>query len=191
MAKVKIGVFGAGRGCTMMNQLYGHPDAELVAVCDKYVPSLENVRKTAEEKGANVTLYERFEDFIQHDMDGVVLANYANEHAIYAVKCLEAGKHVMSEVLPCENMAQAVELIETVERTGLVYAYAENYCYMDRTFEMWRRYRNGDIGEATYGEGEYIAAASGPRSPTASGITGETVCIPSSTTPIPSVLLWP
>ena len=156
MAKVKIGVFGAGRGCTMMNQLYGHPDAELVAVCDKYVPSLEKVRETAKEKGANVTLYERFEDFIQHDMDGVVLANYANEHAIYAIKCLEAGKHVMSEVLPCENMAQAVELIEAVERTGLVYAYAENYCYMDRTFEMWRRYRNGDIGEATYGEGEYI-----------------------------------
>jgi len=57
--KVKIGVFGAGRGCTMMNQLYGHPDAELVAVCDKFVPSLEKVRKTAEEKGANVTLYER------------------------------------------------------------------------------------------------------------------------------------
>lgn len=36
----------------------------------------------------------------------------------------------MSEVLPCETMAQAVELVETVERTGLVYCYAENYCYM-------------------------------------------------------------
>ncbi|MBQ4321437.1 MAG: Gfo/Idh/MocA family oxidoreductase [Oscillospiraceae bacterium] len=156
MAKVKIGVFGAGRGTTMMNQLYEHPDAELVAVCDKYVPALEEVRKTAEEKGAKVTLYERFEDFIRHDMDAVVLANYATEHAIYAVKCLNAGKHVMSEVLPCENIAQGVELIEAVERTGLVYTYAENYCYMDRTFEMWRRYKNGDIGEATYGEGEYI-----------------------------------
>ena len=27
---------------------------------------------------------------------------------------------------------------------------------MDRTFEMWRRYENGDIGEVTYAEGEYV-----------------------------------
>ncbi|MGI6316591.1 MAG: Gfo/Idh/MocA family protein [Christensenellales bacterium] len=156
MEKLKIGVFGAYRGQTMMNQLYGHPDAELVAVCDKYIPALKEVEKKAKEHGATVALYERFEDFIGHDMDAVVLANYATEHAVYAIKCLNTGKHVMSEVLPCETMAQAVELIEAVERTGLVYTYAENYCYMDRTFEMWRRYRNGDIGTALYGEGEYI-----------------------------------
>ncbi len=156
MAKLKIGVFGAARGTVMMTVLYGHPDAELVAVCDKYVPALEKVRETAAEKGLTVACYERFEEFIRHDMDAVVLANYANEHAIFAIRCLEAGKHVMSEVLPCETMAQAVQLIETVERTGLVYTYAENYCYMQRTFEMWRRYQQGDIGEATYGEGEYV-----------------------------------
>ena len=156
MAKLKIGVFGAHRGTTMMNQLYGHPDGELVAVCDKFVPALKEVEKAAAEHGVKVALYERFDDFIKHDMDAVVLANYATEHAVFAVKCLEAGKHVMSEVLPCETMAQAVELIEAVERTGLVYAYAENYCYMDRTFEMWRRYQAGEIGSALYGEGEYI-----------------------------------
>ena len=156
MARLKIGVFGADRGQTMMDQLYGHPDGELVAVCDKYVPALEKTRKTAEEHGVKVALYERFDDFIKHDMDAVVLANYATEHAVFAVKCLEAGKHVMSEVLPCETMAQAVELIEAVERTGLVYTYAENYCYMDRTFEMWRRYRAGEIGKVLYGEGEYV-----------------------------------
>ena len=50
-------------------------------------------------------------------MDAVVLANYATEHATYAIRCLNAGKHVLSEVLPSETMAQAVELIETVEKT--------------------------------------------------------------------------
>ncbi len=35
MAKLKIGVFGAARGRTMINGLLDHPDAELVAVCDK------------------------------------------------------------------------------------------------------------------------------------------------------------
>lgn len=156
MKKLKIGVFGGYRGKTMIRVLLHHPDAELVAVCDKYEPLLEDVKKEAEEAGCPVACYPDFESFIQHDMDAVVLANYANEHAIYAIRCLRAGKHVLSEVLPCETMAQAVELIETVEETGLVYAYAENYCYMHHTFEMWRRYKAGEIGEIAYGEGEYI-----------------------------------
>ena len=156
MAKLKIGVFGAGRGMTMIGVLLKHPDAELVAICDKHRPTLEKAGKAAEEAGISLALYENFEDFFLHDMDAVVLANYANEHSIYAVRLLDSGRHVMSEVLPCETMAQAVELVEAVERSGKVYAYAENYCYMDHTFEMWRRYERGDVGEVQYGEGEYI-----------------------------------
>jgi len=63
---------------------------------------------------------------------------------------------VLSEVLPTETMAQAVALCEAVERSGKVYAYAENYCYMQHAFEMWRRYKAGEIGEAVYMEGEYV-----------------------------------
>jgi predicted dehydrogenase len=157
MEKLKIGVFGGSRGTTMMDILLRHPEAELAAICDKYVPFLEGAKKNAEETGQSVSVYENFDDFLKHPgLDAVILANYATEHAVFAVKALEAGKHVMSEVLACETMAQAVQLIEAVERTGKVYTYAENYCYMDRTFEMWRRYERGDIGEVTYGEGEYV-----------------------------------
>ncbi len=161
MNKVKVGVFGGYRGYTMIDQLLKNPDAELVAVCDKYQPILDKVAKTAEEKGITVALYNNFEDFITHDMDAVVLANYANEHATFAVRCLEAGKHVMSECLPAETPAQAVALIEAVERTGKIYTYAENYCYMKAPLEMWKRYRAGDIGEVMYCEGEYVHDCSG------------------------------
>lgn len=85
-----------------------------------------------------------------------MLANYAHEHAPFAVRALNAGKHVISEVLPAHTLAQAVELAETVERTGLVYAYAENYCYFRTTTEMRRLYRAGELGEFEYGEGEYV-----------------------------------
>ncbi len=156
MKKLKIGVFGAYRGMTMINVLADHPDAELTAVCDKYRPALDNVKKLAQEHQLDVALYESFDEFFNHDMDAVVLANYANEHAPYAVRLLKSGRHVMSEVLPCETMAQAVALVEAVEESGKIYAYAENYCYMNSTFEMWRRYQNGDIGEVQYAEGEYI-----------------------------------
>lgn len=154
--KVRIGVFGAYRGMTMIRVLANHPDATLVAVCDKYQPALEKVRRLAEEAGLDVELYTDFDSFEKHDMDAVVLANYANEHAIYAVRLLRGGRHVLSEVLPCETMSQAVDLIEAVEDSGKVYAYAENYCYMSHSFEMWRRYEKGEIGDVMYAEGEYI-----------------------------------
>ncbi|MBE6564376.1 MAG: Gfo/Idh/MocA family oxidoreductase [Ruminococcaceae bacterium] len=154
--KVKIGVFGGYRGRTMINILQFHPDAELVAVCDRYQPILDAVGKKAEEMGQKVALYTDFDEFFQHDMDAVVLANYATEHGTYAVKFLDSGRHVLSEVLPTETMAQAVALCEAVERSGKVYAYAENYCYMQHAFEMWRRYKAGEIGEAVYLEGEYV-----------------------------------
>jgi len=154
--KLRIGVFGGARGETMMNVLRNHPDAELVAVCDKYEPLLDKAKQKSKEVGIEITVFNNFDDFIEYPMDAVVLANYANEHAIFAIRCLKKGLHVLSEVLPCETMAQAVELIETVEETGLVYAYAENYCYMQHAFEMWQRYKKGDIGEVQYGEGEYI-----------------------------------
>ncbi len=161
MRKLKIGVFGGYRGKVMIEALLKHPDAELAAVCDKYVPILEEVKKTAAEFGTEVACFESFDEFIKYDLDAVVLANYATEHATFAIKCLNAGKHVMSEVLPSETLAQAIELIETVERTGLVYTYAENYCYMDNTFEMWRRYKEGHIGEVTTANCEYIHDCAG------------------------------
>jgi predicted dehydrogenase len=140
----------------MIDILISHPETELVAVCDKYKPRLDSVQKLADDRQVKVALYENFDDFFNHDMDAVVLATYANVHAPFAVRLLQSGRHIMSEVLPCETMAQAVELIEAVETSGKVYAYAENYCYMTAPFEMRRRYERGDIGEVQYAEGEYI-----------------------------------
>ena len=153
MKKIKIGVLGAYRGTSVIRYCTVADNAELVAICDKHKPALDKQRELC---GDKIAYYPDFEDFIKHDMDAVVLANYANEHAPFAIKALQAGKHVFSEVLPCQNLKEAVELIEAVEESGLVYAYAENYCYMPAPAEMRRLYREGKIGEFEYGECEYI-----------------------------------
>jgi len=154
MKKIKIGVVGGYRGTSMINYCKNADNAELVAICDKVPEVLEAQRQKCE--GLDITFYDNFDDFLQHDMDAVVLANYANEHAPFAIKALKQGKHVFSEVLPVQNMREAVELIETVEQTGLVYAYGENYCYMPAPYEMKRLYRQNKIGEFEYGECEYV-----------------------------------
>lgn len=154
MKKVKIGVFGAYRGTSMINYCKRADNAEVVAICDKSPDALEMQKKNAE--GFNITFYDNFEDFIKHDMDAVVLANYANEHAPFAIRSMKEGKHVFSEVLPVQTMKEAVELVEAVEETEKIYAFAENYCYMPAMYEMKKLYRQGKIGEFEYGECEYI-----------------------------------
>lgn len=149
--KIKVGVLGAFRGETMIKFCKNTGECQLVAVCDKREDLLIEFKRNK-----NVTCYTDFDKFIKHDMDAVILANYANEHVPFAIKSLKAGKHVLSEVLAVASPKEAVDLIEAVESTGLVYSYAENYCYMPAVLEMTKLYKEGKIGELEYAEGEYV-----------------------------------
>lgn len=154
MKKVRVGVLGIGRGRSMIEYAKIAGNAELVAVCDFYEEGLEKLKN--ELNNTNISYYTRFDDFLNHRMDAVVLANYATEHAPFAIKALKKGLHVFSEVLPVQTLAEAVALVETIEETKLVYAYGENYCYMPAVREMKKRYQMGHLGTFEYGEGEYI-----------------------------------
>ena len=125
MQRIKIGVFGARRGRSMINYCCVSDKAQIVAVCDHWEPALEKIRTRYPDE--HIALYEDFDTFLSHDMDAVVLANHADEHAPYAIKALQAGKHVFSEVVPAQTMQEAVALVEAVEMSGKVYAYGENY----------------------------------------------------------------
>ena len=100
--------------------------------------------------------YTTFDAFLEHDLDAVVLANYYHQHAPFAVRALEAGKHVMSECSACGTLAEGIALVRAVERTGLIYMFAENYPYMVYNQEMRRLFRDGVVGKFLYGEGEYV-----------------------------------
>lgn len=152
--KIRIGVMGAYRGSSMINYCAIADNAEVVAICDKWEEALEKQKEI--HKDLPITYYNNFEDFIKHDMDAVVLANYAHEHAPFAIRAMKEGKHVFSEVVPVQTLRQAVELVETVEETGMTYAYGENYCYIAGPYEMRRLYKEGKLGELEYAECEYI-----------------------------------
>ena len=71
--KVRIGVLGGYRGSSMINYCKRASNAQVVAICDKDPEVLDTQRQSA--AGLDIAFYDNFEDFIQHDMDAVVLAN--------------------------------------------------------------------------------------------------------------------
>jgi len=110
MKKVKFGVLGVGRGSSMIKFCETAENAEVVAICDKWEEGLR--RKKEELKDDRITYYTEFEKFIRHPgMDAVVLANYATEHAPFAIRAMKNGLHVFSEVLPCQTLAVDAECV--------------------------------------------------------------------------------
>jgi len=148
--KIKVGVIGVGRGQSYASGATDNVGMELVAICDTWEERL----KTAGEK-YGVATYTDYDKFLEHDMDAVVLANYFHEHAPFAIKALEAGKHVMSETSANSTMAEGVALCRAVEKSGKTYMLAENYPYTVFNMEMRRLYQTGELGEVIYAEGEY------------------------------------
>lgn len=155
--KIRVGVVGARRG---MSFALGTSSAavgmELVALCDVHKRKLAEAKKRLDTSTRKIRTYTDYDRFLEHDTDAVVLANFFHEHAPFAVKALEAGKHVMSETAACFTLAEGVRLVEAVEKSRYIYMFAENYPYTAFNQEMRRIYRAGRIGQFVYGEGEYV-----------------------------------
>lgn len=125
---------------------------EITALCD-----FSEERRAAAVKrfGDTAAVFDNFDDFINQELDAVVLANYFTEHAPYAVKCFKKGISVYSECISNSTMAQGVELIREFEKSDCVYMLAENYPFMAFNREMKRICDGGTLGKLLFAEGEY------------------------------------
>lgn len=146
---IRIGVLGVRRGMSLAATAEA-AGLKVVALCDTWEAKLAEAGQRLA-----VATYADFDRFLDHDMDGVIVANFAHQHAPFAIRAMEAGKHVLSETLACKTPAEGVALARAVERTGRIYMFAENYAYFGYVQEMRRLYQAGEIGEVQYSEGEY------------------------------------
>ena len=151
MKKIKLGVFGLGRGKDYFDNIINN-DGEIVAVCERNEKKLNDA---LEYLGKNAVGYNDFDSFINHDMDAVFIANCFNEHTPFAIKCLERGLHVLCECTSNATMGEGVALVRAAEKSKGIYMLAENYPFMIFNREMKRVFSNGSLGKFLYGEGEY------------------------------------
>ena len=151
---LKIGVYGMFRGLDIVRELVKVPNAEVVAVCDRNDRKMEAGKIYYKGEVKFFHTYEEMLDWGQ--FDAVILTNTYNEHAPCAIAALEKGFAVFSETAPASTLKEAVELVETVERTHGIYALAENYPHIRACRELARVYRSGVLGHVSYAEGEYI-----------------------------------
>ncbi len=148
---IRLGVWGLGRGAHLSKRLKGL-GYEIVAACDYN----EHMRKEFSEALPNALVTDDAGKFLAADMDAVLLATFCVNHADDAIRCLNAGKHVLSEVTAFHTLAEGVRLVEAVERSGKTYMLAENYPFTKENLFLADRWRKGLFGELMYAEYEYV-----------------------------------
>jgi len=149
---IRIAVVGAGRGRSFI-QAAAHPGMgmKLVAVCDLNPAALEPWRDSG------VDLFTDLSAVLNDPhIDAVCLATPVNQHARQAIAVLNTGKHVLSEVTAAFTLEECWDLVAAVERTGLTYMMAENYCFTEAALQVQHMVELGVFGELTYASGSYL-----------------------------------
>mgnify|MGYP005745575751 CR=1 FL=1 len=153
LKEIKLGVFGTQRGQAFIKAVALIDGAKITGICDKNPKRVEDALKACP---PDTVVYETFDELIDSGIDGVILANYFTEHAEFAIKALEKGVAVLSETMAASTIAKCVALCRTVEKTGGLYVFAENYPFARGTWELEKICQKGTLGKVCFAEGEYV-----------------------------------
>ncbi|MFD0713524.1 Gfo/Idh/MocA family protein [Paenibacillus sp. GCM10027626] len=145
-----VGLGGSHRSAAYMH----HPQISVTAICD---PDSDTLGKTGDELGiSDCARYDNYADFLNADIDFVMIGSPVPYHAEQTLAALEAGKHVLCEVTAASSVEDCFRIADAVERSGLTYMMAENTVYFHFLQEWKRMMREGRLGTVFYAECEYV-----------------------------------
>ena len=153
LESLNFGIVGAaGRGGSFRLGIEA-TGARIHAVCDIREDKLD---EAVEKLGASEK-YTDFEEMLgKSEIDAVVVGTPMPYHAPQAIRALQAGKHVISEVPAAVSIKECRALVEAAKQSSAVYMMAENFTYMKPNALVKELVRRGLFGEVYYAEGEYL-----------------------------------
>ena len=164
--QVRVGIIGVG------NRGYGHvktinalqPHAKIVAIADaresRVKRALEELKELNGRK-PKVKTYSGDEEvwkkmIDRDDIDLIVVATPAPDHAHMVIYAMEHGKHVVSEVPIAFTLQEAWDIVNTAEKTRRHCMMLENVCYGEEELWVLNMVNKGVFGKLTHAEAAYI-----------------------------------
>lgn len=150
MEKTKVAIVGLGGISQVMHLpiLGSNKDVELISICDKEFSKVKNIIKKY-----NITKgYKDVDSMLSEnpEIDAVIIATRTDDHAETAVKCLEAGKHVLVEKPIALNYAETAKIVDAAEKSKKILMVGMNNRF--RTDSMLERsfVKGKEIGDIFY-----------------------------------------
>jgi predicted dehydrogenase len=145
--KFSVAIVGLGFGAEFIPIYQAHPDAELVAICQRNLSKLNKIGDAFNIEKR----YHSYEDLLNDpDIDAVHINTPIPLHGIQSIQALKAGKHVACTVPMATTVEECKQIVELVKETGLKYMMMETVVYAREFLFMKELYENGALGKIQF-----------------------------------------
>src|SRR5271166_3718920 len=146
---LRVLVVGYGYwGPNLVRNLVQCPSTEAVAICDRDQRRLAKARKTF----PFIATSPELDETLLGKVDAVLIATPADSHHPLAVRCLEAGKHVLIEKPFTRSVAEAQDLVDRAGRAGLVLMVDHTFVYSPAVRRIKQMIGADELGEIYYAD---------------------------------------
>ena len=146
-SKINIALVGLGFGAEFLPIYRRHPNANLVAICQR---NAEKLRAIGDAFGVE----KRYTDFAEllkdPEVDAVHINSPIPDHGWMSIAALKAGKHVSCTVPMATSIDECREIVDLVEQTGLKYMMAETVVYAREYLYMRQLRDEGALGKIQF-----------------------------------------
>jgi len=145
--KINVALIGLGFGAEFIPIYQRHPQANLVAVCQRDPKKLATIKDAFDiPKG-----YANYDELLRDPgIDAVHINTPIPDHAEQSIKALRAGKHVACTVPMATSVADCRRIVELTKKTGLKYMMMETVVYAREFLFIKQLYERGELGKIQF-----------------------------------------
>ncbi|MEZ6113058.1 MAG: Gfo/Idh/MocA family oxidoreductase [Pirellulaceae bacterium] len=142
--QVNVAMIGLGFGAEFIPIYQAHPDANILAICQRNETKLNEVG----DRFGIERRYTKYEDVLSDpQVDFVHINSPIPDHAWMSMEALKAGKHVMCTVPMATTIEECEKVCDLVAQTGLKYMMAETVVYSREFLFIKDLYEKGELGK--------------------------------------------
>lgn len=139
-SRIRVGLVGLGFGAEFIPIYQDHPNAEVVALCQR---NEENLSKLSSQTGVTKCFTDYSQMLADPDIDAIHINTPIPDHAQHSIAALKAGKHVACTVPMATSIEDCEEIVKVVAETGKKYMMMETVVY-SREFLYLKSLKDSD-----------------------------------------------
>jgi predicted dehydrogenase len=145
--KINIAIIGLGFGAEFIPIYQRHPNANLIAVCQRDPKKLKSIQTAFGISKAYTDYDELLKD---PEIDAVHINTPIPDHAEQSIKALRAGKHVACTVPMATSIEDCRRIVDLTRKTGLKYMMMETVVYAREFLYIKQLYERGELGKIQF-----------------------------------------
>lgn len=144
---INVAIIGLGFGAEFIPIYKRHPNANLVAICQRTQSKLDEIGNAFDIPGRYTSYDELLRDPSIH---AVHINTPIPDHGIQSIKALKAGKHVACTVPMATTVEECREIVRLAREKNLTYMMMETVVYAREFLFMKELYEKGELGKVQF-----------------------------------------